>query len=112
MIVFEGLTRRERIVEILRSSCRPLTIDEIALRLDISDRRQIKNLYDDMFHVAKSIYRNSGGKEMVVMVYPRCMDCGYIFKDLKKPRKPSKCPRCKSSRIEPPKFYLISRLKK
>lgn len=33
-----------------------------------------------------------------------CNACGYRFEDRRKTRKPGKCPKCKSTRIDPPKF--------
>ncbi|MEM4718310.1 MAG: transcriptional regulator, partial [Desulfurococcaceae archaeon] len=40
---------------------------------------------------------------------PTCRKCGFVFKDLKRPRKPSKCPSCKSEWITPPRFLIIRR---
>ncbi|MEM2810799.1 MAG: transcriptional regulator, partial [Candidatus Korarchaeum sp.] len=42
----------------------------------------------------------------LLMEPPQCRKCGYIFKDLKKPRKPSKCPKCGSEWISPPRFTI------
>lgn len=37
-----------------------------------------------------------------------CNSCGYRFEDRRKARKPGKCPRCKSTRIDPPRFNAIT----
>ncbi len=97
-------SRRERIIEILKEAEKPLTIQEIIERLgEDLDPREV---YEDLYHAGKSLIRRSGGKIVITMIVPRCRDCGYEFKDLDKPKKPSKCPRCKSQRIEPPRFYI------
>jgi len=56
--------------------------------------------------LARSVYSRSGGGEALLMVPPRCRRYGYVFKDLESPRKPSRCPRCRSEWIEPPRFTI------
>ena len=98
------LSRREKIIEILKNSEKPLTVHEIAQLLN--EEVNPNELYDDIVHAAKSLYRKSGGKLTIAMIVPKCRDCGYEFKDLKRIKRPSKCPKCKSQRIEPPRFYI------
>lgn len=96
-------TTREKIVDLLRTTRRPLTVDEIAIALgDVNP----KDIYEHLEHVAKSIYSRSSGREVLLMEPPYCRKCGYVFKDINKPRKPSKCPRCKSEWIAPPRFIV------
>ncbi len=102
------LTLRERIMKLLMESRKPLSVDEIAAILGLSPRDK-HLVYDALTHIAKTIKRRSGGKLELVMIPPTCKKCGYVFKDLKKPRKPSRCPRCKSERINPPLFKIVSR---
>ena len=33
-----------------------------------------------------------------------CLACGYLFDDRRRASKPSKCPKCRSTRIRPPRF--------
>ncbi len=101
----EFMSIRERIVDILRRSDRPLTVHEIALELGLEPGRE-SEIYEHLEHIAKSIRRESGFREALIMELPRCKKCGYVFRDLKKPRKPSRCPRCKSEWIEPPRFKI------
>lgn len=98
-------SRREKIIKLLRESQKPLTVDDILhyLGLDYNERQMI---YEDLKHIAKTIRRQSKGREALVMYPPYCRDCGYVFKDLDKPKKPSKCPKCKSQRIAPPSFKI------
>lgn len=101
-------TIREKIIRILEESSTPLSASEIAslLGLDPSDRKLV---YEALSHIAKTIRRKSSGSKHLVMIPPHCKKCGYVFKDLDKPRKPSKCPRCKSERIEEPRFAIIEK---
>ena len=103
----EYSTIRERIVGVLRSSERPLTAEEISGLLGLN--LPPKDIYEHILHAAKSLRSESGGRELIVMEPPYCRKCGYVFKDLTKPKKPSKCPRCKSEWIAPPRFAIIKR---
>ncbi len=100
-------TRRERIIDILKKSGRPLTINEIAYELGLNDPKEIKHLYDDIIHASRSLQRRSNGRLMIVMEPPKCAVCGFTFKELKRLRKPSKCPKCRSERILPPRFLIV-----
>ena len=99
------LTRREKIVKILIDADRPLSVEEIGLMLRLP-RGETKQLYDEIRHASRSLQRKTGGRLAIVMLPPKCTKCGFVFRNLKRPRKPSKCPRCKSERIESPKFTV------
>ena len=99
-------TVRERIARILMETRRPLSAREIAVLVGLDPRTGEREVYQHIRHIAKSIRRKSGGRLAVFMDPPRSRDCGYVFQDLEEPRKPSRCPRCKSQRIEPPRFYI------
>lgn len=100
------LTTRERIYELLRKSEKPLTVDDIISLLNLSDMNP-KDVYDHLQHIAKSVKARSKGKEYLAMDPPVCRKCGFVFKELSKPKKPSKCPRCKSEWISPPRFLIV-----
>ncbi len=102
------LTLRERIIKILLDAKEPLSVGEIASLLGLNPREK-RLVYDALNHIAKTIRRKTHHKLQLVMVPPICRNCGYVFKDLDKPRKPSKCPRCKSERILEPRFKIIER---
>lgn len=101
----ELLTLRERIIKLLLSSEKPLYVDEISafLGLKLSEHKRI---YSELNHIAKTIRRKTNNRLMLYMVPPVCESCGYVFKNLNKPKRPSRCPRCKSERISPPKFLI------
>ncbi len=98
-------TLRERIKKLLIATSTPLTIEEIANELGV-ERERVKDIYSHLTHIAKTVRRESRGRLILYMVPPICRNCGYVFKNLNKPRKPSKCPKCGSQRIEPPRFII------
>ena len=101
---FESL--RERIIKLLRESREALSVDDIlhyfGLRPSCRDE-----VYNHLSHIAKTVRQKSRGSENLIMMPPKCKVCGYIFKDLDKPKKPSKCPKCRSERIEKPRFKIV-----
>jgi len=105
ILVGEEGTIRERIIKLLMEAQRPLSASEIASILGLPAGSE-KEVYEHIRHIAKTVRRTSGGKLAVYMVPPQCKKCGYTFKDLDKPRKPSRCPRCNSQWIDPPRFYI------
>ncbi|MCC6043182.1 MAG: transcriptional regulator [Candidatus Verstraetearchaeota archaeon] len=99
-------TTREKIIKILRESPQPLTAEDIIAALGAEDLEP-KDVYEHLKHVAKTVRRR--GDEVLVMLPPTCRFCGFTFKDLDKPKKPSKCPKCKGERISPPAFKIVSK---
>lgn len=99
------MSRRERIIELLSSSKEPLDVYQISRELGL-EPSEAGSLYEDLEHIARSL-RNSD--LVLLMQPPTCRSCNYVFKDLKKLRKPSKCPRCKGERISPPRFIIKPR---
>lgn len=100
----EFLSRRERILRILRESQEGITPEEIARVLNIRDPNVI---YEDLASIAKSI-KAKNRRERLGMIPPICRACGFVF-NVKKPKKPSKCPNCRSERINSPRFSILSR---
>ncbi len=97
----EFLTDRERIIKLLLSAERPLDVYQIRdlAGLDLKP----SEIYDELEHVARTLKRQGLRLEMIPA---RCRNCGYEFRDRERLKKPSKCPRCRSERIDPPKFYV------
>ncbi len=94
----EWKTNREKIIEILLNTEYPLSAREIAMRLGISE----KEVIEDLRHIAKSVRRMG----LRLYIAPaRCKKCGYEFRSAEI-KIPSKCPRCKSQWIEPPRFII------
>lgn len=80
----------------------PLDVHQIALALGI-ERSDAQSLYEDLEHIAKSL---RGKGRVLLMIPPTCKSCGYVFRDLSKPKRPSKCPKCRSERITNPQFII------
>ena len=43
---------------------------------------------------------------LLIIISAECDDCGFVFKDRKRIKKPGKCPRCRSTRINQPLFTV------
>lgn len=96
-------TIRERLAKVLLESREPLTIYQ--LQALVNTELKPSELYDELEHVKKTLKRMGYRLEIVPAT---CKKCGYVFSDREKLKKPSRCPRCKSERIEPPKFFVTS----
>lgn len=96
-------TIRERLIKILLESKEPLTIHQ--LQSLAQTELEPNELYEELEHVRKTLKRMG---YRLVIVPATCKKCGYQFTDREKLKKPSRCPRCKSERIEPPRFYVVT----
>ena len=95
----EWETLRERMIRLLSETKTPLSTREIAFELNIEDERLV---YEELKHVAKTVKRS--GKTLYVQP-AYCKKCGFVFKQ-NLFKKPSRCPRCKSQWIEPPRYLI------
>ena len=100
-------SRRERIKQLLRESKNPLSVEDIVALL--GEHTDLKSVYEDLQHIAKSVRGESKGEEYVVMIPPTCRVCGFTFKRQEKSRPASRCPKCKSERISSPLFKITTR---
>ncbi len=93
---FMQITRRRMIIELLED--REYSIEELAKLLE-TDR---KTILEDLKHIKKTL--RSVNKTLYV-VPPFCYKCNkeIIIRDVKNI---SKCPRCKSTYISKPKFFI------
>lgn len=105
MIKSLDLTTREKILELLLKSEKPLTAEDIIVELGL--RATPNEVYEHLRHIAKTLKRAYGGSYFLAMIPPACRSCGYVFKGLEEPKKPSKCPKCRSQRIAPPAFKIM-----
>jgi predicted Zn-ribbon and HTH transcriptional regulator len=58
-----------------------------------------KQIDDHLEHL-----RRSG--DALVVEPASCLACGFEFRDRSRTSRPSRCPKCKSERIDPPRFSL------
>ncbi|MEJ2155420.1 MAG: transcriptional regulator [Desulfobacteraceae bacterium] len=91
-------TLRQQMITILQSS--PMDKRDLSQALRISE----KEVNDHLPHVAKT----ATAQGMTWQVTPAyCDGCRFTFKDRKRIAAPSKCPKCKASRIQGPWFQVI-----
>ncbi len=95
----EWETVRERIIKLLSETQAPLSAKEIAFEVGLESEREV---YEELRHVAKTVRRM--GKTLYIQP-AYCKKCGFVFKDAQI-KKPSRCPKCKSQWIEPPRFII------
>jgi len=62
-----------------------------------------KEVYDHLPHISRSV---STHNKKLGIVPIHCLSCGYVFKDRKHFTRPSRCPLCKGSRIETPRYRI------
>ena len=94
------MTRRQLIIKLLKENKNPLSLNEIAVEMFIDK----KTVLEDLSHIAKTL--KGKGKFQLIMFPPQCRVCSFIFKNLKNPKLPSKCPKCKKRKIIPPEFTI------
>ncbi|MDZ7687397.1 MAG: transcriptional regulator [Halobacteriales archaeon] len=92
MTDLDDATTRKRIADYLRED--DATPSQIAEALDV----HVDSVYAHIEHVARSVESED---ERMLVAPPDCAECG--FSDFDYPlSRPSKCPSCKSERIEEP----------
>lgn len=93
------MTVRDRIREALE--LRPHTALEISQSVSIAQA----DVAGHLEHLARSLPHQG----LVLEVEPaRCVACELTFEGRKRFSKPSRCPRCRSERIQPPRFSVRS----
>lgn len=94
-----NITLRQGITELLTKE--RLTTREISQVLRIREKEVIEHLE----HIVKSV-----SKKGYFYIDPSvCRKCGFVFKDRKKLRSPSRCPICKNEAITEPRFWIENR---
>jgi transcriptional regulator len=94
-------TIRQQIVAMLVKN--PMDIVALSKSMGLREKEILAHLP----HIAKSV-AGRGGRLGVQPAY--CEDCGFEFKDRRRLSPPSRCPRCKTARIQGP-WYRITGLK-
>ncbi len=89
-------TRRQEIAARLREC--ECTVESLARDL----RMRITHVIEDLEHVRTSLRP----PERLRVEPPECDSCGYIFRDRVRIGTPSRCPRCRSERIAPPRYRI------
>lgn len=91
-------TARERIREALADG-QSVTLRELSVLVGISER----DLPQHLEHLARSL--KAEGHQLVIEP-AECLSCGFVFEDRQRFTRPSRCPKCRQSRIAPPRVYV------
>jgi len=87
----KGKTTRQQMIDILSKD--EMSTKEVSKALGIRE----KEVCDHLSHIARSLIAR--GKKLTVEPYS-CLNCGYVFQDRQRFNRPSRCPRCKESRLQ------------
>jgi transcriptional regulator len=90
-------TPRARIASVLRQEL--VTARELSQRVGVSE----KDVAEHLEHLTRSA-RQAG--ERMVVAPAACLGCRFEFEERERFEKPGRCPRCRGTRISPPRFAL------
>ncbi|MEJ5376743.1 MAG: transcriptional regulator [bacterium] len=92
------MTLRRRMMELLQ--CGWFTLHEMSRELGINEKEVLEHLQ----HVARSVRPGNSLR----IEHCRCLGCGFTFTKRNRLSAPSRCPMCRSERLVPPRFTLMS----
>jgi predicted Zn-ribbon and HTH transcriptional regulator len=90
-------TIRQEIISRLREE--EMSAREISGEVGISE----KEVYAHLSHIARSV---ASQDKKIVITPANCLACGYVFEERKRFTRPGRCPQCKKSRIQSPRFRI------
>jgi len=90
-------TVRQEIMMIIEQA--ETDIETLAQQLGVKE----KEVAEHLAHVVRTV---AGKKKKLVIRPSACLDCGFTFKERRRPSRPSRCPKCKGQRITPPAFHI------
>ena len=93
-------TVRDRIREALEQG--PLTSLQISQDVGIHQGEVAEHLR----HLARSLAHRGQALEVEPA---QCLSCGFTFEERGRFRRPSRCPQCRSERLQPPRFWVRAR---
>jgi hypothetical protein len=90
-------TVRQQMIVLL--SEQEMSARELSQAIRISE----KEVYEHLPHIARSVAAQH--KKLVIRPV-QCLSCGYVFKERKRFTRPSRCPRCKNSHLDEPRYRI------
>ena len=93
----ELVTVRARLKAALENA--PATAHDLSVSARITEKEVIHHLE----HLARSLAAHG---QRLQVAPAQCCACGFVFEGRRRLAKPSRCPRCRSERIEPPVFHV------
>jgi hypothetical protein len=97
----EELTIRQQILREITGTLR--SSRQLAELIRIPER----DIEDHLTHLVRSVSRDRTRR--FVMDPSACQSCSYVFRERTRLRRPSRCPRCRSEDISPPRFGIDAR---
>jgi predicted Zn-ribbon and HTH transcriptional regulator len=91
------LTLRQEIISLLIDE--EMNAREISGEVGISE----KEVYEHLSHISRSV---TSQDQKVVITPANCLACGFVFEDRKRFTRPGRCPQCKKSHIQSPRFRI------
>jgi transcriptional regulator len=93
-------TLRQQLHTLLRKGPAQTAL-ELSVELGVREREIALHLE----HLERSIKNEN---ERLVVEAPTCVACGFVFRQRHKLTRPGKCPRCRATRVLPPRFRIAS----
>ena len=93
----EPVTLRRRIIALL--SDQEMDARELSQELGIKE----KEVYQHLVYVERSV---TAAKSSFILTPSQCLLCGYVFENRRRLTRPSRCPRCKRSKLQNPSFRI------
>jgi transcriptional regulator len=95
----ETQTLRRKIITLLND--RELDARELSQEIGIKE----KEVYEHLVHIERSV-EAAGGK--FILFPSQCLLCGYVFEGRRRLTRPSRCPKCRRSKLQNPSFRIDS----
>ena len=90
-------TIRQKIIELLSTA--ELDARELSQELGVRE----KEVYDHLVHVARTV---KAEKKKLIIHPSRCLQCGFVFEDRRRFTRPGRCPKCRQSYIQSPRYSI------
>ena len=90
-------TIRQKIISLLGKE--EMSAREVSGEVGISE----KEVSEHLAHIARSVVSQD---KKVTIIPANCLSCGYVFEGRKRFTRPGRCPQCKKSHIQSPRFYI------
>lgn len=90
-------TIRQKIISLLSQT--EMSAREISGEVGIAE----KEVAEHLAHIARSV--SSQGKK-VIITPATCLTCGYEFENRRRFSRPGRCPQCKKSHLQSPRFRI------
>jgi predicted Zn-ribbon and HTH transcriptional regulator len=90
-------TIRQKIISLITEE--ELSAREVSAEVRIAE----KEVAEHLAHIARSV---SSQGQKVVITPATCLACGYVFAERRRFTRPGRCPQCKKSHLQSPRFRI------